>query len=334
MLHENEFEEVIKDGRTVAVRDLTTGRTWPMVAGGEGDDDQAGDDSNKDEDGNVGKLKDEGAARAAAADDGKDDDAGDDDVQAAADSGAKIPTKRFNKVIGQRDEARRALAAKDAEIAAERVKLARYERYEAEIAKEEKDRIDAENAKKGIPSVEEQNARWDRLLDQRYGPGAAQDFEAQRETRQMELSRLTREAHTHLKTLLTEHGMPGVAADKEAFTLWDRQVGAALRSTPERVAKFKDPLTTTEAIDEAFDEVKRFIADPAVAASSAGRIKALARRRAAAPSSSGGNTAPEVNVAPLKPPKEMTDPRQRASWWERHIERQSREMDANDADNQ
>ena len=333
MLHENEFEEVIKDGRTVAVRDLTTGRTWPMVAGGEGDDDQVGDDSNKDEDGNVGKLKDEGTARAGAADDAKDDDAGDDEHQDAADSGAKIPTKRFNKVIGQRDEARRALATKDAELAADRAKLARYERYEAEIAAEEQTRVDAENAKKGIPSVEEQNARLDRLLVQRFGPGAVETFESQNETRQMELSRLTREAHAHLRTLLTEHGLDA-ATKGEAFDYWDRQVGAALRATPERVAKFKNPLTTAEAIDDAFGEVKRFIADPAVAASSAGRIKALAKRRASAPSSSGGNTAPEVNVAPLKPPKEMTDPRQRASWWERHIERQSREMDANDADNQ
>lgn len=333
-MYEREFEEILQDGRTIAVRDLTTGYVYPMVAGGEGDEDAKGDDATKDADGNVGKLKDEGTARAGAADDAQDDtEAGDDEDQDAADSGAKIPGKRFQKVIKQRNAVRGELATARATLAEREAKLARYERYEAEIAAEEAVRVDAENAAKGIPSVAEQNARWDRLLEQRYGPGAAQDFEAQRETRQMELARLVREGQAHLRGLLVEHGLDS-SSSGDGFDYWDRQIGAALRASPERIAKFKNPLTQMEAIDDAFTEVKRYIADPAVAASSAGRIKALARRRAQAPSSGGGSTAPEVNLTPSAPPKELTDPRKRATWWERHIESRAREMDAADQDNQ
>lgn len=324
-----EFEEVVEHGLVVALRDLSTGRIIPMVSGSDDAEDDDKDKKKPDAEGDAGKLDDENAARAGADDGAKDDDdddaAGDDDDQDAADSGdKKIPGKRFKKVIDQRNKTRAELAAANAE-------LETYRKYKKEIADEEAAKLDEENRKKGIPTVAEQNAQLDKILDRRFGEGAADDFAAFRETRQMELSRHIREGQAHLRGLLTEYKL-GNETKGEAFEAWNRHVAAAIRTNPERLAKFRNPITQTEAIDEAFKEVKRFLVDPAVAATSAGKIKTLERRRASAPSSSGRPSAPEMKLTARRPPDSMKDPRERARAWDKIIEDASKEIDAMDAE--
>lgn len=325
-----EFEEVVEHGLVIALR-LADGKIIPMVSGG---DDAVEDDKDKtkkpDAEGDAGKLDDEKTAREGAADGADDDDdAGtDEDEQDAAGSGDKSLAglkKRLGKVIAQRNRYR-TLGTPE-ELEALRTDVARYKKYEKEIADEDAVKLDEENRKKGIPTVAEQNAQLDRILDRRFGEGAAEDFEAFRETRQMELSRHIREGQTHLRSLLTEHGLNS-ATKGDAFDAWDRQIAAGIRKDPDRLARFKNPITQLEAIDEAFAEAKRFLIDPAVATASAGKIKALEKRRAAAPTSSGRNSAPEVKLTSRRPPDTMKDPRERQAAWNKIIEEASKEAEA------
>ena len=320
MLENCEFETIIERG-LLCVRDLSTGRLYPIVSGGEGDEDEDEKDEGKEDD---EKDDDEPGDEGSAKDAGEDDDEGDakdDDEQDAADSGEKKGVKGLQKRLSKVSAKLRAYKAHGTpeQFASLQAEIAKYKKYEKEIEDEERQRADAERTKKGLPTIEQQNAQLDRLLTQRFGEGAPEDFASYRETRQRDLSRHVREGQDHLKGLLKEHGLGAIANDTKAFAEWDRQIGAAIRKDPERLAAFRNPLTITKAVDAAFKDVKRRIIDPAVAVSSAGKIKALARRRDAAPVSAGRSMAPAFKTGESKPPDNLKG-RARSDWWEKRLE--------------
>lgn len=320
------FEEIVKHGLVIALRDLRTGRIIPMISGS----DDADPDKDKEEEEKPGKddkPEDEATAREG---DGKDDegedDKDDDADQDAADPGEKgnVGLKKRLSKVSARLRAYKTHGTPE-EYAALKAEVAKYKKYEKEIEDDEKKRLDEEARKKGQPTIAEQNARFDKILDQRYGEGAAEDFEAFRETRNGERARHVRDGFDHLKKLLVEHGLEAQTKG-EAFEAWDQHIGAALRKTPERWARFKNPITELDAIDEAFKDVKRFLVDPAVAATSAGKIKSLQRRRDAAPSSAGRGAAPNVKQRELKPPDNLKGPARQA-WWDKALEEVSVDLD-------
>lgn len=330
MLENCEFETIVERG-LLCVRDLSTGRLYPIVSGGEGDEDD--DDKEKDEEGKEDEEKDddEPGEEASAKDDGddeEDDDAKDDDTERDANDkggkGVKGLQKRLSKVSA-RLRAYKQNGSPE-EFAALKSEIAKYKKYEKEIEDEERQRIDADARKKGLPTVEQQNAQLDRLLTQRFGEGAPDDFASYRETRQRDLSRHVRDGQDHLRKLLTEHGLGAIAKDPKAFAEWDRQIGAAIRKNPERLAAFRNPLSVTTAIDDAFKDVKRRIIDPAVAVSSAGKIKSLARRRDAAPVSAGRSSAPTFKTGESKPPDNLKG-RARTDWWDKRLQDVATQID-------
>lgn len=328
-MEKRDFEEIIKHGLTIAIRDLTTGRIYPMVAGGEGDDEEGKEeDAEKDGDEKDGDEKeDERAAKDGGADD--DDESADDQDAAASgekDKGAVGLKKRLSKVSAKLRAYKEHGTPE--EYAALKAEVAKYKKYEKEVEDEDRAKVDAEARAKGQPTVEEQNATFDRILERRFGKGAPQAFERFQENENREIARHVREGHEQLRGLLTEHQLEA-ATKGEAFEEWDRLIGSNIRNNPQRWAQFRNPITQAQAINDAFKEVKRNVVDPAVAASSAGKIKALARRRAAAPTSGGANAAPEFKMRDLKPPKDLKGV-DRARWWEKTLEEAASAIDAQD----
>jgi hypothetical protein len=328
-MEKRDFEEIVEHSLIVGVRDLATGRIYPMVSGGEGDDEEDKEDTGKepeaeDED----EKEDERAAKDAGA---EDDDESSDEDQDAADSGAKDKgsvglKKRLSKVSAKLRAYKAHGTPED--YAALKAEVAKYKKYEKEIEDEDRAKVDAEARAKGQPTVAEQNATFDRILERRFGPGAAQVFERFQENENREVARHVREGHEQLRGLLTEHSLEGQTKG-EAFDEWDRLIGSNIRSNPERWAQFRNPITQAQAINDAFKEVKRNIVDPAVAASSAGKIKALQRRRAAAPTNGGASSAPEFKMRDLKPPKDLKGV-ERSRWWEKTLEEAASAIDAQD----
>jgi hypothetical protein len=278
-------------------------------AGGTGEDDETAGDSAKD----------------ASVDDSDETEGGRD----ADDTGGKPSTKGLEKRLKALAAAKREYKelGSPQELRAMKARIAEYDRYERELDAEDQRKRDEAARKAGQPTVADQNAALDRMLNQRFGAGSVEDFQSFRETRQMEVQRHTKEGLDHLRTLLTTHNMK---SDDKTVANYERHMGTELLSDISLRARFRDPVTQKDALTEAFNRVRSDLIDPALAAVGATKLAAAARRRATAPSSSGTVSAPHYNEKELKPPKNAT-PEQRAKFWDKAIEDAITEQNEYDA---
>lgn len=309
----------------------TDGRTLQVPSGGLGDDDAGG--TGEDDAGAAGDAggtgEDDGgagdSARDASGDDGDDDEG---DGRDAGDKGGKPNTQGLQKRLKALAAAKREYKelGTPEELRKMKARIAEYDRYEAELDREEQRKADEAARKAGQPTVAEQNAALDRALNQRFGEGAAEDFQSFRETRHMEIQRHTREGLDHLRDLLTKHNMK---ADDKTVANYEKHIGTEFLTDVELRARFKDPVTQKAALSEAFDRVRAELVDPALAAVGATKLEAARRRRAAAPSSAGTASSPRFVEKELKPPKNAT-PEQRAKFWDDAIKDAIAEQDEYD----
>jgi hypothetical protein len=243
----------------------------------------------------------------------------------ASDKGGKsIPKSRFDRVRQERNTYR-AFGTPD-EIKAKLAKVAEYEKYEREVAEQEKRAADEAKRKAGEPTDEELNAGFDRALERRFGKGAAQDFEQFRDVQRRDVARTVRDSLDHIRTFLTEHN---IKADDAAVDRWSRHVGTEFKMDDELAANFRDPVTQKKALDTALTRVRSELIDPALAAVGASKLETARKRREAAPSSAGrGAQAPMLDEnEEYTPPKNLTDPVKRQRWWDALMARKRRELD-------
>lgn len=309
-----EFETEVVNGFTY----LTTadGRRFQVPSGGSPEKED--DEEKETEDGDKGGV---GDADADAEDGEKDAEEKDDEPgeRAADDKGEKKTgnvglQKRLKDVIAQRN-AYRELGTPE-ELKKLRAEVAEYKRYEKQIEDEEKVKADEARVKAGQPTVAQQNANLDRLLDQRFGEGAAARFERFSETEKREVARHTRDGLDHLRGKLAAHNLK---TDDATLGAWERHIGTEFRGDANLLAQFRNPVTQKDALDEAFNRVRRGLVDPSLVAVGADKLLRAKARKEAAPSSSGvgGNTQLE-HFEKLTPPKGLTAD-QRQAWWEKQM---------------
>lgn len=319
------YETEIINGFTYVID--ATGRRFQVPSGGE-DPVDAGDGAGAAGDaGGTGADDDDSAGDSAQDASGADDDDGD-GGRDASDKGGKPTTDGLQKRL-------KALAASKREykelgtpeeLRAMKARIAEYNRYEAELDREEQRKADEASRRAGQPTVAEQNAALDRMLNQRFGEGAVDDFQSFRETRQMEVQRHTKEGLDHLRSLLREHGMKD---DDKTVANYEKHIGTELMSDIPLRVRFRDPVTQKDALTDAFARVRADLVDPALAAVGATKLEAARRRRATAPTSAGTTSSSRYVEKELKPPKNAT-PEQRAKFWDDAVKSAIDEQDQYD----
>lgn len=261
----------------------------------------------------------------AGADDDEDSDDSGKGKRDASDKGGKsIPKSRFDRVRKERN-AYREFGSPD-ELKAKLAKAAEYEKYEREVADQEKREADEARRKAGQPTDEELNASFDKALERRFGKGAPQDFERFRDTVQRDVQRTVSASLDHIRTFLSDHKLP---TDDKSVERWSRHVGTEFKYDDELGDSFRDPVTQKTALDTALKRVAGELIDPALAAAGASKLETFRKRREAAPSSAGrGAQAPAVDEnEEFTPPKNLTDPVKRQRWWDNLMARKRRELD-------
>ena len=321
------YETEIIDGYTYIID--AVGRRFQVPSGGVGDDaGDAGEDAGAAGDaGGTGADDGDSAGDSAQDASGADDDDGE-GGRDASDKGGKPTTdglqKRLKALAASKREYKELGSPE--ELRAMKARLAEYNRYEAELDAEEYRKADEAARKAGQPTVAEQNAALDRMLNQRFGEGAVDDFQSFRETRQMEVQRHTKEGLDHLRTLLTQHG---IKADDKTVANYEKHIGTELMSDIPLRARFRDPVTQKDALTDAFARVRADLVDPALAAVGATKLEAARRRRATAPTSAGTTSSSRYVEKELKPPKNAT-PEQRAKFWDDAVKDAIAEQDQYD----
>jgi len=321
-----DYTEETVNGITTLI--LADGRRLQVPSGGVGEDGDAGGAGAED----AGEAGDAGGTGEDDVDAGDSEHAGAEDGEgkprAAADKGEKGTAgyqKRLQAVIKERNAYRDLGTPEALRLMQERI--AKYDKHEADLDREAKAAADEATRKAGQPTVSDQNALIDRLLTQRFGEGAVDDFSSFRETRKMEVQRHTREGLDHLASMLEK---VGIKAEPATLGKWERHIGTELLADNELRAAFKDPVTQKDALTEAFKRVRTDLVDPALAAVGASKLDAAFRRRALAPGSAGATSAPIQVEKDLKPPKTMTDPIERQRWWDTKVKEAIAEQDAFD----
>lgn len=325
-----DYTEVRRNGLTFLHLKDGSGKILQVPSGGVGDDDAGGTG----EDG-AGAAGDAGGT--GADDEGSRDgeqNAGADDEDEGA--GGRAADDKGEKTTAGLQKRIKALAASKREykelgtpesLRAMKARLAEYDRYEAELDREEAAKADAAARKAGEPTVAEQNAALDRMLTNRFGEGAPEDFQSFRETRRMEVQRHTKEGLDHLRKMLREHNLPD---DDKTVAAYEKHIGTELLTDDPLRARFKDPVTQSAALTDAFKRVRADLVDPALVAVGASKLEAARKRRAAAPSSAGQASSPRYVEKELKPPKNAT-PEERKKFWDDAVTDAIREQDEYDA---
>lgn len=314
-----EFTTVVINGRTFVL--TADGRRLPVPCGGSDGEETEGD---------AGGVGDADASNAADGEqDGDDTDSADEadgeanrDASEKGDKGNAGLQKRLKAVIAQRNKYRELGTPE--ELAALKAKVAEYDRYEKKIEEEEQAAADEKARKEGRPTVAEQNAALDRMLNQRFGDGAVEDFMDFRETRKREIARHTRDGIEHLRALLDGVGLK---TDDTTVESYERHVGTELMRDPELRTRFRDPVTQKDALAEAFKRVRAGLIDPALAAVGAEKLGRHKARRETVLGNAGSGGNPQLDeFENLTPPKGL-NPDQRRAWWEKKMNSAADAMD-------
>lgn len=220
--------------------------------------------------------------------------------------------KRIAKLTATRNRER-------AEAAADRARLAAYEKAERDA---EKARRAAEAATPEARTREAKRQAVRETIDDAYGPGTSRYLETRQEAEAREQEERDRaaEAYTsqgvsYLRKEIEDHGL---VADDAALVRWDHWIGSELAEDPELLAMYRRPATQQKAIELAFERARDGLLNPVLKSSGAREIARIERNRSAV--LGGGKNMGAVAQADeptfdLKPPKELKG-RALEEWWD------------------
>lgn len=318
-----EFETEVVNGFTYIT--AADGRRLQVPSGGSPEGDEDGTKDTEGDTGGVGK-EDTADDTLEASEEERGTGERDADETGEKKTGNAGLQKRLKNVIKERNDLRETYKefGTPTELRALKAKVAEVEKYEKQIADEEQEAADAAAVKAGRPTVAQQNAALDRMLDQRFGEGAAESFERFRTTEKREIARHTRDGLNRLRHNLVEHNLK---TDDESVEGWEVHVGTEFKRDPELRARFRDPVTADAAIDEAFTRVRRTLIDPSLAAVGAEKLSKFKARKDAAPGAGGAGGGTQLeHFENLTPPKGLNAD-QRAAWWSTQLNSAADAMD-------
>lgn len=222
-----------------------------------------------------------------------------DDTGDSAPAGLK---KRLSQVIAQRN-AYKEFGDPDA-LKEKLAKLDRYLAAERELEEQERARQYEEAVKSGAV---ERAQTFRALADEAYGRGYSE-----RQARLDEMERLTQlrhgqEAMNTMRAQLEQHGLP---LDDTMVQRWEKHIETELNADPELNARYWNPATQKNAIEDAFGRVRDSFINPALAIAGAKKLEAYAAKRATTITNGRGPT-PTIREDRFKFASKTSDPLKR-----------------------